>query len=53
MNAIDQFGIPEKTRCDKGGENILVVEEMIRLHPESVRPALTGKSTQNTRIERL
>lgn len=26
---------------------------MIRLHPNSIRPALTGKSTQNTRIERL
>ena len=52
-DAIQRFGIPRKTRCDKGGENLGVIEEMIRLHPADNRPAMTGKSTQNTRIERL
>jgi hypothetical protein len=52
--AIVTFGVPQRTRCDKGGENLDVIEEMIALRGDAdIPPAMTGKSTQNTRVERF
>lgn len=49
------FGLPEKVRSDKGGENVLVCSFMMR-HPlrgAPAKPFITGRSVHNQRIERL
>ncbi|KAL7274477.1 hypothetical protein RUND412_002623 [Rhizina undulata] len=53
LQAIRKFGVPQRIRTDKGGENILLAEEMYKLRPHSRTPILTGCSVQNVRIERL
>lgn len=49
------YGLPEKVRSDKGGENVLVCSFMMN-HPlrgPDTRPFITGRSVHNQRIERL
>jgi len=49
---MQKLGIPQHVRSDKGGENILVLQKMFELRPDADCPAIAGKSTRNTRIER-
>lgn len=44
-NAIDEFGIPSRIRTDKGGENILVWEEMERLRGNNRGSYIAGSSS--------
>lgn len=50
-----QFGLPQKVRSDKGGENTLVCLFMMS-HPlrgPDTEPFITGRSVHNQRIERF
>ena len=51
-DAMQELGIPQHVRSDKGGENILVLQKMFELRSDADCPAIAGKSTRNTRIER-
>lgn len=52
-DAVANFGCPSRTRCDYGGENVLVADFMICARGSYRGSILTGSSTRNQRIERL
>jgi hypothetical protein len=51
--AIDKYGVPSRIRTDKGGENVLLWEEMERLRGCDRGSYIAGSSVHNQRIERL
>ena len=53
VNAVQQFHVPCRVRCDHGTENIEVAKWMLHHHGTASNPVLTGRSVHNQRIERL
>ena len=51
--ATDEFGVPSRVRSDKGGENVLVCQFMIRVRGTGRASHIAGSSVHNQRIERL
>ncbi|XP_052780602.1 uncharacterized protein LOC128217486, partial [Mya arenaria] len=49
--ATQLYGMPERVRSDKGGENVLVAEYMVQHN--GTRSFITRRSVHNQRIERL
>lgn len=52
INAVENFGLPNKVRTDGGGENVDVWRYMINAHSTEMA-VITGSSVHNERIERL
>ena len=50
--AVSQYGLPDRVRSDRGGENVDVWRYMIQMH-ETASSVIAGSSTHNVRIERL
>lgn len=53
VQAVDQFDVPSRVRCDHGGENNAVCLFMDVFRGTARGSALRGRSTHNQRIERL
>ena len=51
MDAVANYGIPQKVRSDLGGENMEIWRYVIEQH-RSDRAVVVGSSTHNERIER-
>ena len=55
LEAVREYGLPSRVRCDKGGENTMV-SHFILNHPArgpGRRSCITGRSVHNVRNERL
>ena len=51
--ATEEFGVPSRVRSDKGGENVLVCQFMVRVRGTGRASHIAGSSVHNQRIERL
>ena len=51
--AIQQFHLPRRIRCDHGTENVHVARHMLHHYDVLRNPVITGLSVHNQRIERL
>ncbi|XP_072153189.1 uncharacterized protein [Bemisia tabaci] len=53
LRAVRRFGVPERIRSDKGGENVDAATLMLQIRGTRRGSFITGRSVHNTRIERF
>lgn len=53
QDAVKDYGVPSRMRCDRGGENRLVYRFMEETQGTGRGSAIVGRSVHNQRIERL
>ena len=53
LQAVREYGLPSRIRCDQGGENIIVSQHMLHFRGTERRSVLVGSSVHNQRVERL
>ena len=53
LKGVHTYGLPSRVRSDKGRENVLVAEYMIKKTGPERGSMITGPSTHNQRNERL
>ena len=50
LEAVHEFGLPQRVRSDKGGENVKVAEFMLQHQTGVTKPFIAGRSVHNQRF---
>ena len=53
LEGVKAYGLPSRVRSDKGGENVMIADFMIRNRGSERVSMIVGRSVHNQRIERL
>ena len=49
LQAVQKYGLPERIRSDKGGENVAFAHYILEARGPETSPVITGRSVHNQR----